>query len=258
MTQQANDSPRTELLASDASRREEADLTAEHFITTAAPHAALAPDTPRVTVEGDFIPPAHRLVVLVFDAEDGEMELARRIWLFASPRGLDVLYLSLNSNPGEEPLARRRLATLAALTRDARTRVETMLSFDRDWRVAVRRIARPQDVVICSSEQIVTVRGHKRQPLDQVLASELDVPVIVLWNHAGRVPHPPATVATRRALGALPYLIVAGFFALQLQIAQLPRDGAYYVLMCLSVLVEAGLIMLCVRSENSVDHGFDS
>lgn len=242
MTHQPNVSPRTKLLASDTSHHEEAE----------------APGIPWVTLEDDLIPPARRLVVLVFDAEDAEMELARRIWLLASPRGLDVLYLSLNEDPSEEPLARRRLATLAALTRDARTRVETMLLFDHDWRVAVRRLAQPQDIVICSSEQTVPMRGHKRQSLDQALACELQVPVVVLWNHTRRAPHPPETVAARRALGALPYLIVAGFFVVQWQIAQLPRGGAYYVLMCLSVLIEMGLIMLCVRSGNSVDHGFDS
>lgn len=234
MTHQPNVSPRTKLLASGTSHHEEAE----------------APGIPWVTLEDDLIPPARRLVVLVFDAEDAEMELARRIWLFASPRGLDVLYLSLNGDPGEEPLARRRLATLAALTRDARTRVETMLLFDHDWRVAVRRIAQPQDVIICSSEQTVPMRGHKRQSLDQVLACELQVPVVVLLNHTRSTPHPPATAATRHARGALPYLIVAGFFVLQLQIAQLPHDPTYYVLMCLSVLIEAGLIMMCVRSED--------
>ena len=205
------------------------------------------PDGSWANAENRLISSTRRLVVLVIDVDGAEIELARRIWLLASPRGLDVLYLSLVKDLSEEPAARRRLTTLAALTRDARTHVETAVSLDHDWLLAVRGILHPQDVIICASEQMASTRGLRRQPLDQALASALQTPVYLMSGLDQATPRPQAAKAARRALSLLPFLIVVGFFMLQLQIAQLPHGWSYYVLMCLSVLAEAGLIMLCVR-----------
>src|SRR5689334_2075533 len=71
------------------------------------------------------LPSAQRLVVLVPNVEVDEVELAYRIWSLASPRRLEVLFLSLVGEAREEAQARRRLARLAAITRDQGTRIET-------------------------------------------------------------------------------------------------------------------------------------
>jgi len=187
-----------------------------------------------------------RLLVLVPNVEGLETELARRVWLLASPSGLNVTYLSVIDHFADEPLARRRLATLAALTRDARTRVETSVSVAGDWLHAVRRIWTPRDLVVCLSEHVAAARRRGQPSLDLALASDLNAQVYLLSGAYPERGHLTRPWLARTVPATLPYAIVAMAFLLQVQIARLPRDWVYYILMSLSVLGEAGLIVLSV------------
>ena len=192
--------------------------------------------------EGASLPPAHRLLVLIPNLDVDEVELARRIWSLASPGGLEVLFLGMVRDDHEESRARRRLATLAAITRDNQTHVETQLQFGRHWLQVVRPVWKPGDLIVCHTEQTVLAWGLVRRSLDATLVSALNVPVYVLSGFYPETPSGQPNRIARLIYEAIPFAIMAGFFWIQVQIDQLARGWVNIALMCLSVLVELSLI----------------
>ena len=194
------------------------------------------------------LPAARRLIVLIPDQDIDEVELARRIWTLASPRGLAVVFLGLCRAAAEEPRMRRRLVTLAAVTRDKQVKVETRLEFDADWLRRVNAVWRTGDIVVCHAEQATRVWGIGRRPLSQALASSLKAPVYVLSGFCSEGPAPASGLAASLISWAVPLAIIVAFFWLQVQIDQLSEDWAQTTLLYLSVLVEIGLIWMWHRN----------
>jgi len=185
--------------------------------------------------------PARRLVVLIPDAESINTDLTRRIWELASPSGLRVLFLSLCSDGSEEPNLRRQLVTLAAAIQDTKVSTEIRIEFGNDWIEKVKTVWRPGDALVCFAEQQA---GLRHRPLSQVLNSTFEAPVYILSGL-----HPPPRGSRSGFLSQLVSWagsigIILGFFWIQVKIDQLPKDWAHTTLLCLSVLVEIGLIWL--------------
>jgi hypothetical protein len=206
----------------------------------------IEPTNPRALLipASEPLPQARRLIVLIPNAEMNDALLARQIWVRASARGLPVLFLGLVRTDDEEMRVRRRLITLAAITRDDRTSIETQLRFGRDWLKAVRSIWRVGDVVICQSEQLVSRWGRKPQPLGEVLASSLNTPIYLFSGLYRPLQASRSQRISRFIYETVPLAIIAGFFEFQVQMAQTARGWTHTVLMGLSVAVEFSLIWL--------------
>lgn len=204
-----------------------------------------SPVMPLLIPAGGILPEAHRLVVLIPDGDVDEAGLARRIWTLASPRQLQVLYLGICHTLAREPMARRRLATLAALTRDDGVATRTQVVMEDDWLLALRPRMAAGDLIVCHSEQTRGFREPARS-LAETLNRALQAPVYVL---EGFLPTSPPDAAWHAPLvfwaGAA--VIVAGAFWLQVSIAGLGRNGGETVLMMLSVAGEFSLIALWNR-----------
>jgi len=200
--------------------------------------------------EGQALPPARRLVVLVPDLDVDQAALARRIWNLAAPSKRAVLYLGLTTSSSEEPQARRQLASIAALTRDDWVNVSTALVVETDWVNALRPQMRAGDVIVCHTEQMLPGwRGAR--PLGRALCQILQTPVHLLEGFYAGDPAQPAhpTAAFVFWAGAAAILILA--FWLQVQINALPKNWAESTLMVISVVAECGLIGLWSRVFNS-------
>ena len=199
---------------------------------------------PAVIPDGEPLPWARRLVVLVPVMEVDEARLAQRIWMLASANRSDVLYVTLVREPDDESRARRRLATLAALTRDEWISVETRVQPARSWPRMVRPIVQRGDLLVCHAEQTVDTFGFRRRPLAPELAAAINAPVVVLSGMSLESPPHGSNRISRFIYGSVPYAIVAGFFEFQVQAARLTRGWMSTALICLSVLVEFGLIWI--------------
>jgi hypothetical protein len=184
--------------------------------------------------------PARRLVVLVPNLEMDEVEMARRIWEMASPPHLAVLFLALCNDALDEPRIRRRLATLAALTRDNRIAIETRLESGRNWTRKVKDFLREDDIVVCHSNHTV---GWTHKLLSQAL-TELGASV---WTLKGLDMN---TVQVRRKpfaeflFWAVSLAIIAGFLWLQIRILNITENWAQNILLYLSVPIEIGLLWI--------------
>ncbi len=188
------------------------------------------------------LPPARRLIVLVPDTDVDESELATRIWSLASPRGLAVLYLGMIRDVRAESLTRRRLITLAAITRDDWAHVETRLEFEGQWVQVVRRIWEPGDLIVCHAEQALSGGNLKRRSLAQSLVAALNTPVYVLSGFYPELPTEQPKWLARLLAWLPPSGILVIFFALQVRMTQATWGWIQTALLCLSVIVEFGLI----------------
>lgn len=221
----------------------------EACMTTDAP-PSVPSSIARLLIPADQpLPPATRLLVLIPDQDTDETKLARRIWGLASPRHLAVVYLSLTSDALTEARARRRLATLAAVTRDDWVNVQTQLLVGADWGRAVRAWWRPGDLVVCHAEQMVPDGwlGMWRRPLGQMLALTLKAPVYLLTGFYESLPIPTARRLNRIMSWSIPLLILIGFFLIQVQIEQQVTGWLRTTLLSASVALEFGLVGLWNR-----------
>jgi hypothetical protein len=193
--------------------------------------------------------PARRLVVLVPDSEVDEAGLAACIWALAAPRGLAVLLLGTQSRSEGAYRARRRLATLAAITRDERVQVDSQMAAGGDWRQAVMHIWRPGDLVVCHQEMTTTVRLRQR-PLAQALFSSLVAPIYVIsgFYSALAVERSGLLRALRSFLP--PVIVILGCFWLQAQVTMATAGGLQTILLILTVIVEFSLILAWEQFED--------
>lgn len=195
------------------------------------------------------LPPAQRLVVLVPNVDVDEVELAHRVWSLASPRGLDVLFLSVIEETWEEPQARRRLATLAAVTRDKGTRIETHLEVSHNWLQTVENLRQRGDLIVCHAEQKLPRWGLNlgRQSLAQAIVSKLNHPTYVLSGFYPELPTGQSNWLVRLFLGAASLLILVAFFAIQVRIDRATTGWVSIALLSLSVCAEAALFFAWQR-----------
>lgn len=221
--------------------RQPAALSTTRETTAARQPASLV--TSLLMPEGVTPPPARRLVVLVPDLDLDESALSRRVWNLAAPNKLAVLYLGLSRSAPEEPHARRRLATVAALTRDDWVQVSTTLAVEEEWAGALRLLLRSGDLIVCHSEQTArTWRGAR--PLGNALCEILQTPVYLLQGFYAGDPAQPAHPTARFMFWGGSVVILAAAFWMQVQISALPKNWSESALMVLSVVAECGLIGL--------------
>lgn len=226
--------------------------TFPRIVQPAAPDAAqprievAADTTPKAAwldSDGDTLPAAERLLVLVPFPLGDEPGLAQRIWGLASPRRLKVLYLGLCANPETEPRARRQLASLAAMTRDDWSRVDTRLEVGSDWIKTTRAVFQTGDLIVCHAEQQLASRA-RRQSLGNALAAALEAPVCLLSGFCSELPEKEPGGAGRVFSWAIPIAIILAFFVLQMRIEMLTKDWAHAVLLVISVAAEYALVAL--------------
>jgi hypothetical protein len=183
-----------------------------------------------------------RLVVLMPDVRVDEAALATRIWALAAPRGLAVLLLGAVRHTAEQAPARRRLALVAAITRDRAVGVETRLAEGSDWVRAARRACEPDDLLVCPSE-LTILDGFRRRPLAETLLETLQQPVYVLDSF---YPAPPPAAAPRWAAQIVtwtpPVVVMAVFFVIQAQVLKAAGGWLQDTTLILSVIGEFLLI----------------
>ena len=177
-----------------------------------------------------------RLVVLIPNLDVDEAELAREIWKLAFPPELAVLLLGLCPNVNEEPRVRRRLVTIAALTRDTKVSVEIQLEFGRTWIRKLKSFLEAGDIVVCHAEQRA---GIWRQPLELELA-RLNIPILTL---KGFIPSMHKSSFLHESVFWLVSIAVLFvFFLFQIRILQISEEWVRDILLSLSVLIEFGLV----------------
>jgi len=190
-----------------------------------------------------------RLIVLVPGRGIDNAMLARKVWMLAEPCAINVLFLGLSgAQSGDDGDARLTIASLAAMTRDEHVTAESHLAEEDSWARAVHQVWQPGDAVICLAEHKINVKHHGDYPVSVVLDAILDVPVYVI----------PGLYLTDRvrmrddeerirwvehelAQLLVPFLILAGFFLLQLRIGVSSTSSTRTALLGASVVLEVGV-----------------
>ena len=213
-----------------------------HTQTASRPASSPDPQADSVsllTLSPNLIP-VQRLIVLVPEGEMDEVELARRVWELASAPHLRVLFLALCDDVTNEPRLHRRLATLTALTRDARIAIETRFERGRNWIRPIRSVVREGDVTLC-------LAGHVSGWRHEALSLQLEKFGIPTWILKGFEMTPSAL--RRKPLQEFLFwpvslVIVLLFLVLQARIMGITETWAQNALLALSVPGELGVLWL--------------
>ncbi len=191
---------------------------------------------------GPALPPVERLLVLVPDEDLDEAAFARQVWKLAAPRQLAVAYLGWTASADTEARLRRRLANLAALTRDDGIVVSARPALGAGWRAAIRGLWRSGDLIVCHAEQRVQMWGVLARPLGASLVAALSAPVYVLSGFCPAPTRPVTGLFAQVTTLLLSGTVVSASFWLQVQISRLPSRPWQAALLAVSVVVEFGLL----------------
>ena len=181
--------------------------------------------------------PAHRLIILIPDADSDYTAATRRICELAKVMGARVQLLGLCKDTRQELSLRRALVTICAMVQNGRVSAEAKVEIGTNWVDAVKTNYQAGDMIVCFSEQRA---GLLHRPLSQILESNLNVPMYIL---SGLYPQKPKSdwlsqiIAWSGSIG-----IIIGFCILQVKIVQLPKDWFQNVFLILSIIPEFWLI----------------
>ncbi len=141
-------------------------------------------------------------------------------------------------------LARRRLITLGAITRDARVRVETRVLRAPFNRVseALRDLTQPGDAILCSAEQMVSKGWAGRRPLAQALLDEMENTICTVSNLMGEQRLTGSSWAKKIPIWTLLFVIFAGFFAFEASVGHLARSWLQQALLVGVMVAEVGAV----------------
>lgn len=207
-------------------------------IAEKTPAATPAEISNLIVATNDEVTNIRRLIVLVPTVEVDDTQIAREIWEIASSPHLAVMFLGLCKDITEESRMRRRLAMLAALTRDPRINIETQLEYGNNFIRSLRNISQKGDVIICHAEQQI---GLWHTPLSEALEKS----GASVWTLSGfypmKNPMRPKPF-TNIFFWSVSILILAGFFWFQAQTLRLTVNWAKNSLLYVSVFVEIGLL----------------
>jgi hypothetical protein len=179
-----------------------------------------------------------RLIVLIPPDSDCT-SLTRRICRLAVEANSDIQLLGLCKDPNQELTLRRELVTVSALMRDAKVFVDMKIEVGTDWPEAIKRGYQDGDMLVCIVEQAI---GFRQRPLSQILESTFKAPIYVLTDT--KPTQSQSNLLSQVLAWSGLIAIIAGFFLLEMKIAQLPDDWFQTLLSVLVLIPELGLILL--------------
>ena len=120
---------------------------------------------------------AHRLIVLVPDADLDYVTATRRVWELANELNTDIQFIGLYKDVARESSLRRQLATMTAMVQDGKVSAEAKVELGNNWVNVVKSNWRTGDMIVCFAEQHA---GLLYRPLSQILQSNLEAPIYIL------------------------------------------------------------------------------
>jgi hypothetical protein len=187
---------------------------------------------------------ARRLVVLVPDRDLDDVMLSREAWSLASQGSHHILYMTVIQDPDHESQARRRLITLAAITRDDQTQVETRVCLEPATTRAVRDIHQDGDMLVCLAGH-KAANGHwKHLPIETALVKSLHMPVILLTGIYQETELMGSSWRRSALYWSVTLVILALFTRFEMAITDASNNWVGQLLLIFTVLVETGVIII--------------
>lgn len=183
--------------------------------------------------------PVRRLIVLVPQFDMDIAPAIQSIWELANSIAASVQFIGLYADAADEPSLRRDLVIMSAMMKDHKVSTEVEVLFGKNWVEMVKSRWQAGDIVVCFDEQRI---GLLNQPLSQVLQTDLDIPVYIIYG-----PEPRKISQgwlSQVTLWAGCIAIIVGFFLLQVRIDQFIQGSAHTIVFAFSVCIEMLLIWI--------------
>jgi hypothetical protein len=183
-----------------------------------------------------------RLVVILPNQDVDEVKLSRALRNMAIQQGARMLLITLVKNEDEEMKARRTLATLSSLIREARVKVEHQAVWSRGWREATKSIVQPGDMFVCPAEITVWKWPFDREFLGEVLQRTYTTPVLLLHGFFHDMHRNWIPIFKVISFWLIAFIIIASFFKLEFEVNLIIHGGIAQIFTILLVVVEAGAL----------------
>ena len=187
---------------------------------------------------------ASRLVVLVPDQDVDEVRFSRAIRSVMLPGTTHVVLVTTVNSVESELVARRRLATISSQVSDFYVYVEVRIVWHRSWIAAAREAAGEGDQIACPPELTMRVGLHRREPLDEAIASRLGLKIISLPGFFTNNRTALTQALLQIGYWAVILAIVAGFFVLESSTSQAAPGWIGQVIVVMLMIFELGAIYL--------------
>jgi hypothetical protein len=200
-----------------------------------------------IFTEGEPVPPARRLIVILPDIEFDILTLPRQIRNLAVLDHLQILLLIKPSREENLFNSRVNLSTLASLIRDSRVDVQTHLVLGMSLVKAACQYSQPGDVVVCFAEH--WIHGLvKKNRLAEILAQKTHLPVYTLKGSVSEVSEPYSAWLIDFVRLTICMAALIGFFILQVWLDRNTTGAFRTCLELLSMFAEVWVIATCAIS----------
>lgn len=184
-----------------------------------------------------------RLIVLVPDSLENNMDLAHKIHWLALRERCEVFYLALVDDEEQLLAMSRSIATMKAVTAGNWLIVNSKVTETKHWLSALRDIFAPGDIIVCHAEQSVQAGLFRTEPISDFLHRALHARTIVIDGF-----YHPAQVQVRRWFHELWYwagflFIIALFFAIEITLDQAIQGAGRILLLMLVLCIEFGAVL---------------
>jgi hypothetical protein len=190
-------------------------------------------------------------VVLVPEFDVDETQFARQIWSLVSHQSATAILLVCLVNKYQDgPESQRRLVTLAALTQDSSSSINTRVVNADNWLTGLQGIVQPGDLLVCQAEQKLSMGSFGAQSLAEGLTRVLPYPVAVLtglWTPTAKS-HSKTSQQILKWVVLL--LIVGGFFAAEVNIQKITVGWLSNLLFIAAFALEIGSIWVWFSMSN--------
>lgn len=177
-----------------------------------------------------------RLVVLVSDGMLDANKLTQQLSRLITPSVSEMILVGLGKNrPGSH--ASRRLNELVSIMQDLPILQSKQVIDAEGWAEAVQKVVQPGDLVVCQADPGAK---HLVDELSQITAS----PVHLLTGLQPPIQSRLARMLNRLLFNLFPFVVVAAFFWLQVQIDAQNTGTLHSLVIIMSVLLELGVIFV--------------
>jgi len=191
-----------------------------------------------------------RLIVLLPEVMAGDGEFAQWIHRMAAISEKDVLFLTILDNPENYLTVSRGLATMKAVAESNLIRATSVQVPAERWFKKLQEIARPEDVIVCHTEQQVKQGFKKSISMTEFLAQNIRLQVTTVGGYYH--PQRAAAVGWLHAIvfwiGAA--LILAGFTYLEIETGAFIPGLASKLVLFIILAFEFGAVWAWTRINN--------
>jgi hypothetical protein len=188
-----------------------------------------------------------QLIVVINEDLANNSKLAQAIHWMGANDNCSILYLVPVERLDNMLTVSRNMTTMKAITAGNRLQVSVKTVLSEDWLKTLKKVVKPNDIIVCQEEQTVVNGRFKPEALGDFLSEKFNNPVQTMSGYY----HPVQTMAKKwlhELIGLLGVLVILGVFTwLQITVDKALADPYASIYIMITFMIEIGLVIIWHR-----------